>query len=168
MACVGATMRAMPPLDIFTAPQRCRFLVALAAFLFISAATGVEADVTRVDVTNRADIAGISGYEKIAGTVHFTINPNDPRNRIVVDLDKAPRNPAGLVEFAADMYVLRPKQSVRGNGAALVEVSNRGGRSLVRSFNRGSPNPDPSSDEELGDRFLMRFGFTLATIGWEF
>src|SRR5258706_230808 len=115
-----------------------------------------------------ADLAGICGYEKIAGTVHFGVDPNDLHNRIVVDLDKAPRNAAGLVEFSADMYLLRPKDAVRSNGAALVEVSNRGGRSLVRSFNRGGPNPDPTSDAELGDRFLMRFGFTLATVGWEF
>src|SRR5207249_2045397 len=85
----------------------------------------LRADVTRVDVAKRADI-GASGYEKIAGTVHFAVDPNDPRNAVIADLDIAPRNAAGLVEFSADMYVLRPKDAAHSNGSALVEVSNRG------------------------------------------
>lgn len=125
------------------------------------------AEVTRVDITTRADI-GLSGYEKLAGTVHFAVDPANPHNRVIVDLDKAPRNAAGLVEFSADMYIVRPKDPERSNGSALVEVSNRGNRSLIRTFNRGGPNPDPSSDGDLGDKFLMRFGFTLAWVGWEF
>src|SRR5947207_5532728 len=104
----------------------------------------------------------------MAGTVHFAVDPTDPHNRIVVDLDKAPRNSAGLVEFSADVYLLRPKDAARGNGAALVEVSNRGGRGAIRQFNRGGPSPDPATEADLGDRFLMRFGFTVAWVGWEF
>src|ERR1051325_6341006 len=121
MARIGVTMRAMSLLSRYS-------LFIGAAVLAIGVTRDARAEVTRVDVTNRADIAGISGYEKIAGTVHFAVNPNDPHNRIVVDLDKAPRNAAGLVEFSADMYILRPKDAARANGAALVEVSNRGGR----------------------------------------
>jgi alpha/beta hydrolase family protein len=124
------------------------------------------AEVTRVDVTTRADI-GMSGYEKLAGTAHFALDPSDSHNRLIVNLDKAPRNAAGLVEFSADMYLVRPKDPERSNGSALVEVSNRGSRSLIQTFNRGGPNPDPSSDGDLGDKFLMRFGFTLAWVGWE-
>jgi len=125
-----------------------------------------RADVTRVEIAKRADVEG-SGYEKIAGTVYFAVNPSDPRNAIIVDVDKAPRNAAGLVEFSSDFYILRPKDG-RGNNSALVEVSNRGGRGLLRQFNRGGPQTDPDTDADLGDKFLMRFGFTLAWVGWEF
>ena len=82
--------------------------------------------------------------------------------RLIVDLDKAPRNAQGLVEFSSDLYILRPKESARGNGAALVEISNRGGRGMVRFFNRGRGN------DEYGDGFLMRHGFTLVWVGWQF
>jgi hypothetical protein len=139
----------------------------LAGVACLVCAQRAAAEVTRVDIASRADI-GMSGYEKLAGTVHFTVDPANPHNRIVVDLDKAPRNPAGGVEFSADMYIVRPKNPERSNGSALVEVSNRGNRSLIRTFNRGGPNPDPSGDADLGDKFLMRFGFTLAWVGWEF
>jgi len=130
-------------------------------------AAQARADVTRVDIARRADVLE-SGYEKIAGTIHFAVNPADPRNAIIVDLDKAPRNASGLVEFSADFYLLRPKDPAHSNGSALVEVSNRGGRGLLRQFNRGGPQTDPETDADLGDKFLMRFGFTAAWVGWEF
>ena len=76
-----------------------------------------RAEVTRVEITTRADV-GISGYEKIVGTIHFAVDPKAARNRVVVDLDKAPVNAAGLVEFSSDLYILRPK-ATPGNGAAL-------------------------------------------------
>ena len=133
---------------------------------FTLCAAAARAEVVRVDVTKRADI-GSSGYEKIVGTVHFAVNPKDPHNRIVADLDKAPTNAAGLVEFSSDLYVLRPKDAARRSSAALVEVSNRGGRGMLRSFNRGGPNTDPETAADLGDGFLMRFGFTVAWVGWE-
>ncbi|HEV3142145.1 MAG TPA: alpha/beta hydrolase domain-containing protein [Vicinamibacterales bacterium] len=130
-------------------------------------AASARGEVARVEIARRVDVQG-SGYEKIAGTIHFAVSPSDPRNAIIVDLDKAPRNAAGLVEFSADFYLLRPKDPARSNGSALVEVSNRGGRGLLRQFNRGGPQSDPETDADLGDKFLMRFGFTAAWVGWEF
>ena len=146
------------------AMTRCFLALGLA---FVTTATAARAEGTRFTITTRADI-GISGYEKIAGTLSFAVNPKDPHNTIVVDLDKAPRNAAGLVEFSSDVYIIKPKDAARSNGAVLVEVSNRGGRGAVRLFNRGGPTPDPVSEADLGDRFLMRFGFTVAWVGWEF
>ena len=130
----------------------------------IALAAPARAEVTRVEVKTRADI-GATGYEKIVGTVFFTVDPNDPHNRIVADIDKAPRNSAGRVEFSADLYVLKPKAA--GNGAVLVDVLNRGGKPALTGFNRGGVN-DPASEADLGDRFLLRHGFTVAWVGWEF
>ncbi|HJZ78368.1 MAG TPA: alpha/beta hydrolase domain-containing protein [Vicinamibacterales bacterium] len=134
------------------------------AFVLISCAVA-RAEVTRVDVARRADV-GISGYEKIVGTIHFAVDPKAPRNRLVVDLDKAPVNAAGLVEFSADLYILRPK-ATPGNGVALVDILNRGNKVVLNGFNRGG-SPDPASENDLGDRFLMRFGYTIVWVGWEF
>ena len=63
------------------------------------------AEVTRVEIARRADL-GMSGYEKIVGTIHFAVDPKDPHNRLVADLDKAPVNAAGRVEFSSDLYIL--------------------------------------------------------------
>ena len=142
--------------------KSCAWLVGVA----LLAMTGLaRAEVTRVDVAKRADV-GTSGYEKIAGTIHFAVDPKDPHNRLVVDLDKAPLNAAGLVEFSSDLYILKPKATA-GNGVALVDILNRGNKTVLNGFNRGG-SPDPVTENDLGDRFLMRFGYTIVWVGWEF
>src|SRR4051812_348126 len=137
----------------------------LCALGLILSAGVARAEVTRVDVTKRMDL-GASGYEKIIGTIHFSVDPRDPRNARVADIEKAPVNAAGRVEFSSDLYILRPK-APRGNGAALVDVLNRGNKIVLSGFNRGG-SPDPATENDLGDRFLMRFGFTVVWVGWEF
>jgi hypothetical protein len=59
---------------------------------FVALAIRVDAEVTRVDITTRSDV-GNSGYEKIVGTVHFAVDPKDPRNRVIVDLSCGRRTP---------------------------------------------------------------------------
>src|SRR3954468_23891284 len=125
--------------------------------LLIVSASPSAAELTRVEVKTRADI-GTSGFEKIVGTAFFTVDPSDRRNQVIADIDKAPVNAAGRVEFSSDLYIIRPK-APRGNGAALVDVLNRGNKIVLSGFNRGG-SPDPATENDLGDRFLMRFGFT--------
>ncbi len=133
----------------------------------ILAARVAGAEVTKVDVASRTPVGG-SGYEKVVGTVHFAIDPKDPRNRVIADLDKAAVNAQGKVEFSSDFYLLRPLDAARSNGVALVEVSNRGRKGLLSGFNRAPATLDPTTDADLGDGFLTRQGFTLAWVGWQF
>ncbi len=132
------------------------------------------AEVVRIDVKSRADLVsgqpfGAAGpYEKISGRIYFAVDPTLTANRIVADLDKAPRNASGKVEFSADFFVLKPKDMTKGNGAVLYEVSNRGGKSMVGFFNHAAGSLDPASEAEMGDGFLMKQGFTLLWVGWQF
>jgi hypothetical protein len=112
------------------------------------------AAVTSVELVERTDYPS-GAYEHIVAKVHFAVDPKLPQNRIIADIDLAPRNDAGLVEFSADLDVLKPRDSAKGNGTALVEISNRGGNSLLGVF-------------QLGDHFLLEHGYTLVWIGWEF
>lgn len=133
----------------------------------------VEARVVRVEVTRRSDLAGgrafgaVGPYEKLVGKLHCAVRPDDPHNGAIVDLALAPRNAAGEVEYAADFYVLRPKDTARGNGSLVLEIPNRGGKGLLATVNRAKPSLDPESAEELGDGFLMERGFTVAWVGWQ-
>jgi alpha/beta hydrolase family protein len=133
--------------------------------LFTSAAV---ARVDRVEITSRSDIAngqsfGLAGpYEKIEGRVYFKVRPDNAHNQQIIDFDKADRNAQGEVEFSADLYLLKPKDMNRGNGAVLFEVSNRGGKGILNLVNGGSPV------QEYGDGFLMRQGYVIAWLGWEY
>ena len=76
-------------------------------------------------------------------------------------------NASGRVEFSSDLYILKPKPPTPSNGAALVDVLNRSRKVVLNGFDRGG-SPDPVTENDLGDRFLMRFGFTIVWVGWEF
>ena len=136
-----------------------RFAVLAFTFMFVCAATA-HAEVTRLEITRRADLP-FAGYEKIEGRVYFAVDPANRRNTVIVDLERAPKNAQGRVEFSADFYAVRPKNG--GNGVAIVDVVNRGGR-VTRMFNRVAAGNDP----DVGDGFLLRRGFTVIAVGWEF
>src|SRR5262245_35859389 len=106
-------------------------------------------------------------YEKLVGKVDFGVDPNLPRNELIVDLKLAPRNASGDVEASADFYMLKPVDPARGNGRLFYEVGNRGGKSILATFQKAAGSPDPSTDAQFGDGALMRQGFTLLWMGWQ-
>lgn len=138
----------------------------LAVATLLATVTTALADVTRFEVTSRAPV-GRSGYEKIIGIAHFAVDPRAKGNAVIADIDKAPVNAAGRVEFSSDVYILRPLDDARSNGVALVDVLNRGRKIVLTGFNRGGAS-DPATDADLGDGFLMHRGFTVVWVGWEF
>ena len=107
------------------------FVAVFAAFVTCS-----QAAVTRVEVAERVDLP-VNGYERIAGKVYFAVDPKLPANRAIVDIDLAPRNAAGLVEFSADLLVLRPKDAAKSNGTAFLEIANRGSQPFLGALNIG-------------------------------
>jgi hypothetical protein len=115
-------------------------------------AISAHARVIRVEVTSRGDVSN-GRYELLRGRIHFAADPANPHNTVVVDLDKAPRNAEGAVEFSADFFVLRPK--VGSNDVLFFDVSNRGGTSMLY---KGEPT----------ESYLTDHGFTIAAIGWQF
>ena len=143
-------------------------------FVLAFATVAARAEVTRVEITSRQDVLngkafGSAGaYEKLSGRVYFAVDPNNPRNKIIADLDKAPRNAQGKVEFSADLFILRPKDGARGNGVALFDVVNRGRKGVLGVFNRATGSLDPTAENDFGDGLLMREGYTIVAVGWEF
>src|SRR5262249_4050284 len=143
----------------------------LAALLLLTAPA--QARVTRIEVLRTAPFAdgqafGTTGaYEKVVGRFHGELDPAQPLNAGIVDLDKAPRNARGQVEYSADFYVLKPVDLARGNGALFYDVNNRGNKVALRQLNSapGRTN-DPSTAEHAGNGFLMRYGFTVVWSGW--
>jgi hypothetical protein len=149
---------------------RCFILMLVIAF----ASHVARAEVTGIEIASRADVldgksfGDVGAYEKIIGKVRFAVDPASPANQRVVDIDKAPRDSAGRVRFSADLYVLVPKDPGRGNGAVLFDVLNRGRKNLLVNFNHAPPRHDPTKEADFGDGFLLRHGFTLVWVGWQF
>ena len=64
-------------------------------------------------------------YERLYGKVHFAIDPEEKGLPSIVDLDLAPRNAQGLVEFAARLDIIKPVELERGNRRIFYEFSRR-------------------------------------------
>src|SRR5258706_8181483 len=145
----------------------------LATALLTLVASASEARVVRLRIERREVVLngrafGAAGpYEKLVGKVDFGVDPNLPRNEIIVDVKLAPRNARGEVEASADFYMLKPVDPRRGNGRLFYEVGTRGGKGMLPTFQKATGSPDPTSEAEFGDGALMRQGFTLLWMGWQ-
>src|ERR1700674_3405520 len=130
-----------------------------------------RANVARIEIASRADVVNgktwgnVGPYERIVGQVYFTVDPKNPHNKIIPNIDKAPRDAQGLVEYSTDIYIIAPKDQSKGNGVAFFEVPNRGNRSLFGRFARaarGGPGAAAAApDAEFGDGSMMTQGYTL-------
>ena len=147
--------------------------VLVATLALVLTASLAEARVVRLRIERREPVLngrpfGAAGpYEKLVGKVDFGLDPSLPANGIIIDLKLAPRNARGEVESSADFYLLKPVDPRRGNGRLFYEVGNRGGKAILTTFQKAAGSPDPTSDAEFGDGALMRQGFTLLWMGWQ-
>lgn len=135
-------------------------------------AATAEARVFRIEISRQEVFAGgqafgsVGPYEKIVGRFHGELDPVHPLNSGIVDLDKAPRNPRGRVEYSADFYILKPVDLAKGNGALFYDVNNRGRKRLLVQLNSAPPTNDPTTPDHAGNGFLMHQGFTVVWSGW--
>lgn len=147
--------------------RRCALLLAGVVALVLPA----SAHVVRIEVLSREPVlngqafGGAGAYEKIVARLYFAVRPEDAHNRGIVDLDKAPRNQDGEVEFSADLFLLRPLMG--GNGALLLEIPNRGGAAMLGIVDGGSSAANSTAAADYGDSWLLRQGYTIAALGWQ-
>ena len=127
---------------------------------------------TQIEIAKREPFAAgqsfgsVGAYEKVVGRFHGELDPKNPLDAVIVDLDKAPRNAAGMVEYSADFYILKPVDLAKGNGALFYELSNRGNKGILARFNDAPGSNDPTTAQQAGNGFLMQQGFTLLWNGW--
>ena len=124
-----------------------------------------SAAVVKIEIRRRDDFGT---HERMIGRVYFAVDPKLPANRAIVDLDLAPKNAEGMVEFSGDLLFFRPKNAGRARGAVFLEVVNRG-RDQSLAIMSGAQQRDLSPESwDLGDRFLLDQGFAVAFLGWQF
>lgn len=130
-----------------------------------------EAAVVRVEITERTPFAEgyefehTGAYERIVGRMHIEVDPDDPANAMIHDLKCAPRNERGRVACWTDFFLLKPLDPKRGNGRVLYDVSNRGNKLAMETFN-GARSNNPTTLADAGDGFLMRRGYCVLWTGW--
>jgi hypothetical protein len=142
----------------------------------LSAALVADARVTRFVVEQRRIFAdstsfdNVGQYERLDGTAFMAVDPLDPHNAVIVNLNKAPKNTLGMVEFSAPFFILKPVDMTRGNHKLFYGINNRGNKQTLGYFNYVPSGPginDPITAADAGDGFLMRLGYTIVDAGWQ-
>ena len=165
---------------LWTRPRRSSWeafrpalLVAVAVLL--GAPVVADARVTRI-VIQRVESPTFEGrsfgevgqYEKLIGRVFGEVDPARPEHSVIADIDLAPRNARGMVEYSASLIILRPVDRSKGNGRIFFEINNRGRLlSLARINDARSPESDPTAAADAGNGFVMRQGYTFVSSGWD-
>jgi hypothetical protein len=146
-----------------TIPTMRRRLLALCGVLLI--AQVASAEVVRIEIRRRDDFGT---HERMIGRVYFAVDPKLPANRGIADIDHAPKNAAGLVEFSSDVLFFRPKDAASARGTVFLEVVNRG-RDQSLAIMSGARQSDLSPESwDVGDHFFLEQGFAVAFLGWQF
>src|SRR5262245_7786484 len=110
---------------------------------------------------------GVTGaYEKLAGKAYGEVNPDSKHNNVIVNIDKAPKNERGRVEYSMDVFILKPLDMARGNQTIFYDVVNRGNQALRVNFGAERSN-NPTTLAHAGDGFMMRQGYSLVWSGWQ-
>ncbi len=126
----------------------------------------------RINFTSKTPFAGgvsfgnTGPYERLTGMASFAIDPNEKDLPFVVDLELAPRNREGLVEFKTVLDIVKPVDLNRGNRRLLFDFSNRGNRGAFTRLNDGGGS-DLSKQSYAGNGFLNRLGYTVVWCGWQ-
>lgn len=135
-----------------------RILLAATALAAV-VATRANARITRITIDHRESPAyqgqsfGEAGaYERLSGHAFGELDPRDPLNAIITDLQFAPRNARGMVEYNATFLLVRPVDLSRASGVLLYEVPNRGTSALARNA-------------AMADYFKR--GYVVLTSGWQ-
>lgn len=139
--------------------------------ILLLAAMNTHAGIIRIAITGKESPAfegktfGNTGaYEKLKGKAYGEIDPRLPQNALITDIQLAPRNARGMVEYAMDIYILQPLG--KGNHKLFVELPNRGGK-LYGGLNGSSGGNDPSTAAQAGEGWLLSMGYTILWAGWD-
>lgn len=148
-------------------------IAGIALLATLLAPSAALARVVRVTIERREPIGGgmafgtAGAYDRVTGRVYFAFDPANPQDRRIADLDRAPRNAAGEVEAWGEFVMLVPRDPSKRSGVTLVDVVNRGGMT-VGVFQLGAQrNAAPTDSAFYGDAFLLRRGYTVLMLGWQ-
>lgn len=147
--------------------SRIFFLLLLGVCCAVFDAPTASAKIIRLEITSRAPLGSFQAgnYFRLEGRI---VGELSPATEAIPDLDKAPRDVQGMVEYSAPIVIVMPSEPSKGNGTLLIDVPNRGRPISHALYN--SPRdlpivPGPLVDPGTG--FLEDQGYVVAVPSWE-
>jgi hypothetical protein len=121
----------------------------------------------RTAFADGAAFGDCGAYERLSGRAHHAVDPAAAAQAGIVDLENAPTNKDGLVEFAADFLILRPADLKKGNKRLFYDFGNRGNMRALQFLNDATFSNTPDTMAHAGNGFLFRRGYTFIWSAWQ-
>src|SRR3989442_14798705 len=115
--------------------------------------TRIQIDKVESPTFEGRSFGNVGTYEKLIGRAFGEIDPKDAHDKVITDIDLAPRNARGMVEYSMDIFILKPVDLSKGNHRLLHHLNNRGNLGFLGSLNDGGGNT-PTKAPHPGNRFL--------------
>jgi hypothetical protein len=106
---------------------RTPLLAGITAATALAWAPPGEARVTRIVIDATEPVTGQPTYEQLTGRAWGELDPRDPKNALITDIRRAPRNAHGKVEYIASFRIRKPIDMSLASGLMWHDVPNRGG-----------------------------------------
>src|SRR5712672_2424276 len=103
-------------------------IAGIIGFTDSSSAKVVKFEIIRIETPafEGRSFGAVGTYDRIIARATIAVAPDDPHNTIIVDLDRVPHTPQGVVRAVADVEILRPTVAANGSRRLFYEVLNRG------------------------------------------
>ena len=131
----------------------------------LAAAPVAQARITQIQILTRGtafgghSFAGVGQYEFITGIATGEVNPNNPQNSLITDIQLAPKNAQVNVVYQHNFYILQPLDPSKGNRKMMYEPPNRGGKTYQ------TLNNTPSRHQRSGGAHRSRPCSTIPSCG---
>ena len=102
------------------------------------------------------DFGNIGQYQRLSGHFFGELDPKSPLNSIITDIEFAPRNARGMVEYSGTFSIAIPADLSKASGVLFYEVPNRGRAPLPAATARAGGMAD-----------LFKFGHIVLASGWQ-
>ena len=147
-------------------PMRFGFSAAVCV-VALSLASVAGARITQLQITriesptfDGMTFGSVGAYEKITARAVGEVDPALPANALMTDIQFAPRNSRGMVEYSTDVFILKPVDPTKGSGKIFYDVVNRGSKGSYTTFNQAAAPSGVANTNAAGagTGLLMRRG----------
>jgi hypothetical protein len=141
-------------------------ITAVVGIVLLGATTVAGARVTGISLGppffpfGTTSFGSVGQYLALRGTVTGEVDPHDPLNSVVQDIDLAPRNINGMVSYTTTITIGMPIDPSTSNHTMLFDIVNRGMHNDYNLF-------APAETDNIGDGFVQTQGFIQVFVGWQ-
>jgi hypothetical protein len=112
-------------------------------------------------------IGSVGTFSFVRGWAVDTIDPANPLNTPIVDIQNAQKDANGMVEVMFNFDIIYPTDLTKGNGKVIAEIPNRSSALLSFANRSNGGNAPETASSNCNNTFWWPQGYATVDAGWE-